>query len=240
MPFGLIGSIFNSITGSNSQRETNDTNYRINQMNNEFNAREAEKAFQREVAYNDRIRAEDREYNSASAQVERYRQAGLNPSIMMQGQGAGIATSNGVSSPAASASSPGYAQAYQPNINTTGIGNAVLAFLDMKQRKELQDEQINGLRIENQYKAAEIFSRIANNYADVRNKDARAKLDKTLEGLQDQIVQNQTLTAEAQAEQARTTSMLNLANAFYRMKEFANFDQKFREESAMRVAQTAM
>lgn len=237
MPFGMIGSMFSSIVGAASQSETNQSNMDINQMNNEFNAREAEKAFRRETEYNDRIRAEDRAYNSASAQVERYRQAGLNPTLMMQGQGAGVAQSNGASSPSASSSGNATMQAYQPHIDASGLNGAVLGYLDLRQRKELQDEQINGLRIENQYKAQQIMAQIAKTYSEKMSHDARAKLDRTLEGLQNQIVRNQTITAESQARQQNESAELMIAERLLKSKELSTFDAKFRQEAAIRVAQ---
>lgn len=208
----LIGNLF----GSKNNKDTNDANLKINQMNNEFNAREAEKAFQRESAYNDRIRAEDREYNSAKAQVERFRQAGLNPSIMMQGQGAGVAQSNGVSSGSAQSSGNARMNAFQPDLDLSGT---IHSFLSLRQQKEFQDEQINGLRIENQYKAQKIMAEILDLKAKAKSNEARAKLDSTLEGLQGQIVRNQTITAESQARQANESANLARAQeAFERLK----------------------
>lgn len=226
----LIGNLF----GSKNNKDTNDTNLKINQMNNEFNAREAEKAFQRESAYNDRIRAEDREYNSAKAQVERFREAGLNPSIMMQGQGAGVAQSNGVSSGSAQSSGNARMNAFQPDLDLSGT---IHSFLSLRQQKEFQDEQINGLRIENQYKAQQIMAEILDLKAKAKSNEARAKLDSTLEGLQGQIVRNQTITAESQARQANESAELMIAERLLKSKELDNFDAKFQQEAAMRFAQ---
>lgn len=226
----LIGNIF----GKKNTDSTNDANLKINQMNNEFNAREAEKAFQRESAYNDKIRAEDREYNSAKAQVERYREAGLNPSLMMQGQSAGVAQSNGVSSSAAQASGNAQMQSYQPDLDLSGT---IHSFLSLRQQKELQDEQINGMRIENQYKAQKIMAEIANIHSDKLSKDARAKLDRTLDGLQGQIIHNQTITAEAQARQMNESAELMIAERLLKSKELDNFDAKFKQDMAIGAAQ---
>lgn len=226
----LIGNIF----GKKNTDSANDANLKINQMNNEFNAREAEKAFQRESAYNDKIRAEDREYNSAKAQVERYREAGLNPTLMMQGQSAGVAQSNGVSGSAAQASGNAQMNAFQPDLDLSGT---IHSFLALRQQKELQDEQINGIRIENQYKAQKIMADILNLKSQAKSNEARAKLDRTLEGLQGQIVHNQTITAEAQARQANESAELMIAERLLKSKELATFDAKFRREAALVSAQ---
>ena len=57
--FGMIGSIFSSSMGARSQRKANEANLEINKMNNEFNAKEAERArafqldmWNKENAYN--------------------------------------------------------------------------------------------------------------------------------------------------------------------------------------------
>jgi hypothetical protein len=57
--FGMIGNIFSSSMNARSQRKANEMNLEINKMNNEFNAKEAEKArafqldmWNRENAYN--------------------------------------------------------------------------------------------------------------------------------------------------------------------------------------------
>ena len=42
--FSMIGSVFSSSLGARSQRNANKANLEINKMNNEFNAKEAEKA----------------------------------------------------------------------------------------------------------------------------------------------------------------------------------------------------
>ena len=210
----FIGGIFNIIGNSqnaDAQREANWTNLRINQMNNDFNAREAEKAFLRESQYNDKIRAEDRDYNSAKAQVERYRAAGLNPTLMMQGQSAGMANSNGVSSSAASAASAAPQQAFKADYGL--LGNSIQGFLDRRQQSDLIKEQVNGIRIENQYKAAQAMQEIAESKSRELSNKAKAKLDSTIEGLQGQMMQSiiDSNVQEAKYRGAMTTYQ-NLVN----------------------------
>ena len=235
---GGLASLGGSLIGSNSQKKTNEANLRINQMNNEFNAAEAERAFRREAEYNDRIRAEDREYNSAAAQVERYREAGLNPTMMMQGQSAGMAQSNGVSSSAASAASAAPQQAYNPNLGM--LGNAIEGFLNRKQQKALINEQVNGIRIENQYKAAKIMAEIANTYTDTRSKSAREQLDRTMNNLQHGLFQMQKDEAYSRVRANDETAKLKATENLLMTKELNTFAQKFGEESAIRLSQNAL
>lgn len=97
----VVGDAVSAIGNMVSTNKTNNANMRINQMNNDFNAAEAEKARQFQLDMWNRTN----EYNSASAQRSRLEAAGLNPYMMMNGSSAGIAQSSGSSTPA-SASAP--------------------------------------------------------------------------------------------------------------------------------------
>lgn len=97
----IVGDVASAIGNAVSTNKTNKSNMAINQMNNEFNAAEAEKARQFQLD----MWNKNNEYNSASAQRSRLEEAGLNPYLMMSGGSAGIAQSSGSSAPA-SASVP--------------------------------------------------------------------------------------------------------------------------------------
>ena len=70
-----IGPVFSGAVGAKTTADTNKTNLKIAQMNNDFNAREAQKArdFQLDM-WN-----KENEYNSASSQRKRLEDAGYNP-----------------------------------------------------------------------------------------------------------------------------------------------------------------
>lgn len=95
----IVGPVASAIGGAVSTNKANKTNMAINQMNNEFNAAEAEKARQFQSDMWNRTN----EYNSASAQRSRLEEAGLNPYLMMNGASAGTAQSAGSTSPASAA-----------------------------------------------------------------------------------------------------------------------------------------
>lgn len=95
----IVGPIASSIGNAVSTNKTNKANMAINQMNNEFNAAEAEKARQFQLDMWNRTN----EYNSASGQRSRLEEAGLNPYLMMNGGSAGAAQSAGSTSPASAA-----------------------------------------------------------------------------------------------------------------------------------------
>lgn len=95
----IVGPIASTIGGAVSTNKTNKNNMAINQMNNDFNAAEAQKARDFQLDMWNR----ENEYNTASAQRQRLSQAGLNPYLMMSGGNAGTASSAGSSSPATAA-----------------------------------------------------------------------------------------------------------------------------------------
>lgn len=96
----VVGDIASAVGNIASTNKTNKNNMAINQMNNDFNAREAQKARDFQLDMWNRTN----EYNSASAQRSRLEEAGLNPYLMMGGGSAGSAQSSGSSSPASAAS----------------------------------------------------------------------------------------------------------------------------------------
>ena len=143
---GLLGSIAGGLFGigssavQNSQnrqnvRETNQMNYRINQMNNQFNERMA----MQQRDFQENMWNKENEYNTASAQRQRLEEAGLNPYLMMNGGSAGTAQSVGTG---ASASPAGSAvmQPFQADYSGIGssIGNIFQYELMQSQKSQLQ------------------------------------------------------------------------------------------------------
>lgn len=146
----VFGQAVSAVGNAVSTNKTNKTNMAINQMNNEFNAAEAEKARQFQLDMWNRTN----EYNSASAQRSRLEEAGLNPYLMMNGGTAGNAQSSGSSTPA-SASSPLSMQRQ----DFSGLGSALSSALQianqtketnanvqtLQSQKSLYDAQANSI-----------------------------------------------------------------------------------------------
>lgn len=108
------GGVLGNLLGFGSQSNANATNLKINQMNNEFN----EKMLDKQLAYNTEMWNKTNEYNSASSQVQRYKDAGLNPYLMMTG-GANAGTASNVSGGTASAASSAQMQGFTPDMSFT-------------------------------------------------------------------------------------------------------------------------
>lgn len=160
---GLFGSIAGGLLGigssaiQNSQnrqnvRETNQMNYKINQMNNQFNERMAIQ--QRNWQQN--MWNKENAYNTASAQRQRLEEAGLNPYLMMNGGSAGVASSAGAG---ASATSSGSATMQPFHADYSGIGSSIG---NIFQYELLQSEksQLQGAKQLADAKAMEVLSNI--------------------------------------------------------------------------------
>lgn len=132
---GLGSSVVENSQNRQNVRETNRMNYKINQMNNQFNERMAIQ----QRNWQENMWNKENSYNTASAQRQRLEEAGLNPYLMMNGGSAGVAQSAGTG---ASASSSGNAvmQPFQADYSGVGssIGNIVQYELMQSEKSQLQ------------------------------------------------------------------------------------------------------
>lgn len=133
--FGGVGTVISGAIGAKSTADTNKTNLKINQMNNDFNAREAQKA--RDFQLN--MWNKQNEYNSASSQRKRLEEAGYNP--YMSDAQAGTATGmSGTSSASAAGASPQIP--YTPDFQSVGV-NLASALKMMSEKKQTDIENLN-------------------------------------------------------------------------------------------------
>jgi hypothetical protein len=133
--FGGVGSVISGAIGAKTVSDTNKTNLKINQMNNDFNAREAQKArdFQLDM-WN-----KENEYNSASSQRKRLEEAGYNP--YMSDAQAGTATGmSGTSFASAAGAAPQIP--YTPDFQSVGV-NLASALKMMSEKKQTDIENLN-------------------------------------------------------------------------------------------------
>lgn len=130
-----IGALGGALFGKKSTDSTNKTNLKINQMNNDFNAREAQKArdFQLDM-WN-----KENEYNKASSQRKRLEEAGYNP--YMSDAQAGTATGmSGTSAATAAGAAPQIP--YTPDFQSVGV-NLASALKMMSEKKQTDIENLN-------------------------------------------------------------------------------------------------
>ena len=133
--FGGLGSVISGAVGAKSTADTNKTNLKINQMNNDFNAREAQKArgFQLDM-WN-----RENEYNKASSQRKRLEEAGYNP-YMSDAQAGTAAGMSGTSAAAAAGAAPQVP--YTPDFQSVGV-NLASALKMMSEKKQTDIENLN-------------------------------------------------------------------------------------------------
>lgn len=133
--FGGIGSVISGAIGAKSTADTNKTNLKINQMNNDFNAREAQKA--RDFQLN--MWNKENEYNKASSQRKRLEEAGYNPYMSDTQAGTAIGMSGTSSASAAGAASQ---IPYTPDFQSVGV-NLASALKMMSEKKQTDIENLN-------------------------------------------------------------------------------------------------
>lgn len=160
---GILGSIAGGLLGigssviQNSQnrqniRETNQMNYKINQMNNQFNERMAIQ----QRNWQENMWNKENAYNTASAQRQRLEEAGLNPYLMMNGGSAGVAQSAG---PGTAASSSGNAAMQPFQADYSGIGSSI-GNIFQYELMQSEKSQLQGARQLADAKAMETLSNI--------------------------------------------------------------------------------
>ena len=133
--FGGVGTVISGAIGAKSTSDTNKTNLKINQMNNDFNAREAQKARDFQLDMWNR----ENEYNKASSQRKRLEDAGYNP--YMSDAQAGTATGmSGTSAATAAGAAPQVP--YIPDFQSVGV-NLASALKMMSEKKQTDIENLN-------------------------------------------------------------------------------------------------
>lgn len=133
--FGGIGSVISGAIGAKSTADANKTNLKINQMNNDFNAREAQKARNFQLDMWNR----ENEYNSASSQRKRLEEAGYNPymSDAQAGSATGLSGTSAASAAGAASQLP-----YTPDFQSVGV-NLASALKMMSEKKQTDIENLN-------------------------------------------------------------------------------------------------
>lgn len=130
-----IGALGGALFGKKSTDSANKTNLKINQMNNDFNAREAQKARDFQLDMWNR----ENEYNSASSQRKRLEDAGYNP--YMSDAQAGTATGMSGTSSATAAGAASQVP-YTPDFQSVGV-NLASALKMMSEKKQTDIENLN-------------------------------------------------------------------------------------------------
>lgn len=141
-------SLAGNVIGASSQSNTNDTSKEIAEMNNKFNAEQAQ--LQRD--WQEKMWNENNDYNSPHAMISR----GLNPFIGSS-VGAGVSRSPASGGAAASAAAPPSLQAFRPDFSDVGTALASMAqarasMMNAEQNAALTPYRINQILGDTNYR----------------------------------------------------------------------------------------
>lgn len=214
---GLLGDSESAVKGLNSAAGQSQALAQL-QMEQEFNAAEAQKNrdFQLDM-WN-----KNNEYNSPAAQLERLKQAGINPNAMFGSSGY---------SPVASSAPSGATGAGSPSIaNSLLLQDAQLANLMAQAQKTKSDADLNKLQLT--YDQLTFGQRAK--ALDLANDETKQRIDNLI---QDKDIQRKTFDIFALKSSAELKTMreqLNVLRSQYlsNMKSIEKMDQDIKESQA--------
>lgn len=224
---GLMGVA----AGRQNTIETNRANYEIARMNNQFN----EKMFERQMHYNTEMWNAQIRYNDPAAQVERLKNAGLNPYMMLDGGSAGIAQgANGVDPPTAQAAT------MQPFTGYGQFAEMVMRGLDYDLAKAEKKEQIRTMQQQRQIDFIDSMNRIIHSRQDLFDKRTINAMNRTtLKYLEDNQVADLRAKDDAHAIAAKEIE-IKTAEATMAKLTAANMPQKIARDLALQGADLAL
>lgn len=222
----VLGSMFNH----RSQSKANAMNYKIALMNNEFN----EKMMQKQMDYNTSMWNKENEYNSAANQVKRLRDAGLNPYLALGN--AGAAGSAGSVTPAQA--QPVSMQA--PQIDSAGISQSLQYYAEMKMRKQLQDEQVKAMQIDNMSRAQKNLLDLKKATQELRGLTSDADIKEINRVWANKMQSIDYENKRQQYESAKQETQMKINQNLMLSKELAIFDTQKRIQLANIVSSTLL
>lgn len=156
---GGFGSLLSNLFGFGNQSSANATNIHLAQLNNEFN----ERMMQKQMDYNMMMWDKQNAYNSPAEQMKRLKVIGVNPYLGLGLLQSGQAGSAGGINPAQG--TPARVEAFQPDFS--GIGQAAQNYVSNRIMQDtanadigVKNQQEEQLRIENQYKEAQLAAQV--------------------------------------------------------------------------------
>ncbi len=197
---GFGSSFIGGLFGSSSQNSANSTNIKLNQMNNDFQAAQ----MQKQMDYNTEMWRKQNAYNSPSAQVQRLKDAGLNPYMFMSGgNNTGVAQSaNGVNLPS---SSPAQVQ---PNTGISGMfgqmADYMMTYGQNKARIRKENAEAENQEIKNKYAAAREIVELDKMDSERMSNDAKRHLNDIETALKRSTYSSDVQQAQLMNDQTKT------------------------------------
>lgn len=256
----LIGNIFGSV----SNNKANKTNLRIAHMNNEFSERMmqkqmdyntgvlntqnrfAEKQAADANAFTEKMWNKTNEYNSAQAQADRLRAAGLNPALVMSGQNAGSAQgASGVQAATPSGNSVGLPSPSSVSVRPyqydfSGVGSALMTAFQMDYQKNKSDAETRFIDMQSDYYGAKAMAEIGKLYAEANSHTAKTYYQ-NLMNMFGKDMMNQDYINKIRQNQSMEVQIMNTIRQGVLMdKQIARYDERMNAEIADLVASTAL
>lgn len=227
---GGASNLLGNVLGNISQKDANKTNLKIAQMNNEFN----ERMMQKQMDYNTEMWEKENAYNSASAQRKRLEEAGLNPSLMMNGGSAGTATSaNGVNPASANGVQM---QAFRPDFS--GIAQAVQSAALMSLQKDMNVAQINNLNAQADVARARALADIGKAYQETKNLAIRNQFERSIQSMTLANMNADYYNTNASTMHINEQAKKLAAETLLLDKEIRTFDDRWNMQKSQVAAQT--
>ena len=197
-------------TNLKSTRETNEANKWMVEQNNALQLQ-----LQREM----------NEYNSAASQFARFKEAGLNPYLSMQGQSAGIQTST------PQTQAPQFQAPLMPSDYGSQVGqayNMITQALDPRIPMTAASQFLNSV------------SQLGKDMTDARKNLSQADYQDIVNRYADQIQHNQAVFGDLQNQVEQTVVRRELFNVALMGKELDAFDQRLQLQLAIMASDVAL
>lgn len=169
-----IAGLASSFGSNKSQRETNATNLKIAQMNNEW----SEKMMDKQHLYDVEMWNKNNAYNDPSKQVERLKGAGINPALALGNVGTGQASggsSVGLPSPSSATMQP---------MRYEGFANAINNSVQLAMQLDKHQSEMHALGVNTAMNEAMLRAKIAEMYEETRSKKFRNELNDITKDIQ--------------------------------------------------------
>lgn len=249
---GIFSGMLSMFGGAMSANKQNKANFKIAQMNNKFNERMLDKqmAYNKEMYatqlgdqwqfYNDaKQNAWDMaEYNSAPAARQRLEAAGLNPFMMMNGGSAGTASFGGSgSAPSAQGITPPTASPYSADYSSlaSGISQAAADFAQKVDRDKTRAET-EGIRIENQFKAARAMAELNEILSRTKNDKERVGIQKFMASIAKDQATSQIAVNNQNIANMRAEEKFTILQSLTAAKNLSWMDAQNRMDLAQKAA----
>lgn len=253
---GIFSGMLSMFGGALSASKQNKANFRIAQMNNKFNERMLDK----QIAYNKEMYATQlgdqwqfyndakqnawdmAEYNSAPAARQRLEAAGLNPFMMLNGGSAGTASFGGSgSAPGAQGITPPTATPYSADYSSlaSGISQAA-ADLSQEVDRDKTRAETEGIRIENQFKAAKAMADLNETLSRTNNDKERVMIEKFMASIAKDRLTSDLAVNNQNIANMRAEEKLTILQSLQASKQLSWMDAQNRMDLAQKAADISL